>query len=109
MAPEAKETVPDQQEQEEREYEEPREENQEKGEKKDPPQKSMSNADRKDETHEKSHPEKYASDEPPDPNSSSPYAHHCIRERHTQQTERIVWCLHEEREGQSKHNQTTEV
>ena len=63
MAPEAEETVPDQQEQEEKGHEEPREETREKGEKKDPPSMTSLNADRKDETRQKSHPERYASDE----------------------------------------------
>src|SRR3954467_2029621 len=108
MAPKAEETIPDQQE-EEKNHEEPGEENQERGEKTDPPWQTRSNADKRGEIHQKSHLEKYASDGPPDPNSDSPYARHCIRERHTQQTVKIVWCVREEQEEQSKRNQTIEA
>jgi hypothetical protein len=34
------------------------------------------NAGRRDETHQKSHPEKYAADMPQEPNDDSPYAHY---------------------------------
>ena len=66
-------------------------------------------AGRRDETHQRSHPEKYASDDRWDPNIDSPYAHHCIRERHTPQTERLVWCVHEGQAKHSKRNQTNEA
>ena len=61
---------------------------------------------RTDEIPQRSHPEKYASSDRHDPNTDSPYARHCIRERHTQQTERSVWCVHEE---QAKHSKRTET
>ena len=63
-------------------------------------------AGRRDETHQRSHPGKYASDNRQDPNTDSPYAHHCIRERHTQQIERSVWCIHE---GQEEANATKQM
>ena len=66
-------------------------------------------AGRRDETRQKSHLEKYASDDRQDPNNDIPYAHHYSLRRHTQQTERTVCCVHEAREEHSKHNQTNEA
>ena len=66
-------------------------------------------AGRRDEIHQRSHPGKYASDDRQDPNTDSPYAHHYIQERHTQQTEQSVWCVHEGQAKHSKHNQTNEA
>ena len=60
---------------------------------------------RMDETHQKSHPEKYAFGDHPDPNIDNPYAHHCSLEKHTRRTERLVWCILEVLEEHSKHNQ----
>ena len=64
---------------------------------------------KKDKTHQKSHLERYASDDRQDPNNDSPYAHHCSLRRHTQQTERSVWCIHEGQAKHSKHNHTNEA
>ena len=66
-------------------------------------------AGKRDETHQKSHPGKYASGDRQDPNTDSPYAHQCIRERHTQQTEQKVWCVFEGQGEHSRHNQTNEA
>ena len=61
-----------------------------------------------DETHQKSHHVKYADDDQQDPNIGNPCAHHCTRERHTQPTEQLVWCVHAEQEEHSTHTQTDE-
>ena len=66
-------------------------------------------AGRRDETRQRSHPGKSASDEQQDPNTDNPYAHHYIQEKHTQQTERLVWCVHGELEEHNKRNQTIEA
>ncbi len=64
---------------------------------------------RKDGTHQRSHPEKYAPVDRQDPNTDNPYVHRCILEIHTQQTERSVWCVHVDEEEHRKHNQTNEA
>lgn len=65
--------------------------------------------DRKDKTHQKSHPEKSVSDEHSDPSTDSPCAHHHSRGRRTQQTERSAWYARDQLEERSKRSQMTEA
>ena len=62
----------------------------------------------KDETHQKSHHVRCASDDLQDPNIDSPCAHRCSQGRHTQPTKQSVWCVLGGQEEHSIHIQTYE-
>ena len=62
----------------------------------------------KNDTRQKSHRARCASDNQQDPNNDSPCAHHCSQGKHTQPTEQLVWCVLAGQVGHSTHIQTYE-